>query len=176
MECQLQRLPEAGNELGPVERARAVIRRAVAALARKAGKAARDPSLVLERLRPARQPDAAPRPAPAIPAPLRLEPGERVRVKDLDSIRATLDPVGDCEGLGFMPVQEAFCGGEYAVRSRVETFFDERTRRMLRIRNTVILDGVFCEPPASGPEDYAGCQRSCFLFWKEAWLERVSPS
>lgn len=111
-------------------------------------------------------------PDPVVP-PLRLQEGERVRVKALEQIRATLDPVGDCEGLGFMPVQAAFCGGEFSVRRRVEYFFDERTRRMLRIRNTVILDGVYCEPPAGGTDDYSGCQRMCFLFWKEAWLERA---
>ena len=49
----------------------------------------------------------------------------------------------------------------------------ECTRRMLRIRNTVILDEVYCEPPADGSDDYAGCHRTCFLFWKEAWLERA---
>jgi hypothetical protein len=91
----------------------------------------------------------------------------------MEQIRATLDPVGDCEGLGFMPIQAAFCGREFLVRKRVERFFDERTRRMLRIRNAVILDGVFCEPPAGGPDDYSGCHRTCFLFWKEAWLERA---
>jgi hypothetical protein len=67
-----------------------------------------------------------------------------------------------------------FCGGIYTVRKRIDRYFDERTRRMLKLRNVVILDGVYCEPPSSGPHDYAGCTRSCFLFWKEAWLERVS--
>jgi hypothetical protein len=44
---------------------------------------------------------------------------------------------------------------------------------MLRVRDVVILDEVFCQPPREIESDYAGCDRSCFLFWKEDWLERV---
>ena len=36
-----------------------------------------------------------------------------------------------------------------------------------------ILDEVHCVPPDHAACAYAGCQRSCFLFWKEGWLERV---
>ena len=145
-------------------------------MAERAGRVVSTPRLLAEKahLVPRRRgPRFRGGPEPVVPPPLRLREGERVRVKPLEQIRATLDPVGDCEGLGFMPIQAAFCGREFTVRKRVERFFDERTRRMLRIRNTVILDGVFCEPPAGGPDDYSGCHRTCFLFWKEAWLERA---
>lgn len=175
MDCQLERLPDAGRELGRFERSLTAGRKLFASTVRRAARVARDPALVLVKAGLAPPRPRARRGGPVVPPPLRLQAGERVRVKDGEAIRATLDRVGDCEGLGFMPVQEAFCGREFTVRSRVERFFDERTRRMLRIRNTVILDGVFCEPPAGGGEDYAGCQRACFLFWKEAWLERVEP-
>ncbi len=146
------------------------------ATGRNTRRALSDPRLLLEKAHLARRRQRAGfrgGPEPVVPPPLRLQEGERVRVKTLEQIRATLDPVGDCEGLGFMPVQAAFCGREFTVHKRVERFFDERTRRMLRIRNTVILDGVYCEPPADGSDDYSGCHRTCFLFWKEAWLERV---
>ena len=66
------------------------------------------------------------------------------------------------------------CGQEYVVGKRVRRFFDERTRRLLKLRNVVILDGVYCEPPRGDFHDYAGCDRTCFFFWKEAWLERVA--
>jgi hypothetical protein len=136
---------------------------------------AREPRLILHKLRlidrPARP--ESPDDAPVVPPPLRLQAGEWIRVKPFAEIRKTLDEVGDCEGMGFMPMQTQFCGAAFPVRRRVEHFFDERTRRMLQVKNTVILDGVYCEPPPTGQEDYAGCSRSCFLFWKEAWLERA---
>jgi hypothetical protein len=176
MDCQLESLPAAGNEPSPGEGLRWRAHHALLRLARRTRRAAAEPRLLLEKAHlVARQerPSLRGGPNPVVPAPLRLAPGERVRVKPLEAILATLDEVGDCEGLGFMPVQAWFCGKEFAVRRRVERFFDERTRRMLRIRNTVILDGVYCEPPVGGDDDYSGCQRSCFLFWKEAWLERL---
>jgi hypothetical protein len=106
---------------------------------------------------------------------LRLEPGELVRIKALGAIQATLDHRGRCNGLPFMsPVQDRFCGGSYRVKKRVDRFFDENRWRLLRLRDVVILEGVFCEPGPEIAEDWAGCRRTCFLFWKEAWLERVA--
>jgi hypothetical protein len=34
-----------------------------------------------------------------------------------------------------------------------------------------ILDGVIC----NGTEDFGPCDRSCFFFWREEWLEKVDP-
>jgi hypothetical protein len=85
-----------------------------------------------------------------------------------------LDEEGRTDGLGFMTsAMRKYCGGIYTVRKRIRLFFDERRREMLKARNVVILDGVYCESPPDDTEDWAGCDRTCFLFWKEAWLERV---
>lgn len=176
MDCQLHNLPAAGTDPTQGERARARARQAWAGLTRRTVRVLREPRLLLEKahlVARRERPGFRGGPDPVIPPPLGLREGERVRVKTMEQVRATLDPVGDCQGLGFMPIQAAFCGREFTVCKRVERFFDERTRRMLRIRHTVILDGVYCEPPAGGPDDYSGCHRTCFLFWKEAWLERV---
>jgi len=173
LDCQLENLPDAGNGLGATDRWRLRAASAAGGLVRKAKRILQDPRRLLVKVGLRRTPEPVGATAPIVPPPLHLVPGQRVRVKTLEQIRSTLDAVGDCEGLGFMPVQEAFCGREFVVRKRIERFFDERTRRMLRLRNTVILDGVFCEPPTTSAVDYAGCQRTCFLFWKEAWLEPV---
>lgn len=173
MDCQLQNLPAAGGELGRFDRLRLTVRRAVAHFERNLRRVLADPGIVLRKLGLSSRSASSAFTDRIRPDPLGLRAGERVRVKSLDEIRATLDDVGDYEGLGFMSVQKAFCGGEFTVHKRVEHFFDERTRRMLKIRNTVILSDVYCEPPVDGPDDYAGCQRTCFLFWKEAWLERA---
>ena len=44
---------------------------------------------------------------------------------------------------------------------------------MSKVRDVVMLDGVYCESAPYDRQDWAGCDRTCFLFWKEAWLERV---
>jgi hypothetical protein len=131
----------------------------------------RDPASALRRL--AGRALRAAGPARALPGNLGLRPGERVRVRPATELRATLDATGRCRGLALMPEMERFAGRELVVKKRVELFFDERTREMRRLRDVVILEGACCEGRQSDPWDYAGCDRSCFLFWKEAWLERV---
>jgi hypothetical protein len=140
----------------------------------------RDPALLLRRLTPSH-----PRPVPATspvvvrpPRPARgtklgLETGDRVRVRSVEEIQRTLDARGRCDGLAYIPsVMDRFSGGVFRVRRRVAQFFDERERRMLRVRDVVILEQVFCEPLRDDLAGWGGCDRSCFLFWKEAWLER----
>jgi len=98
-----------------------------------------------------------------------------VRVKPWNKIKETLNEKGQCEGLSYLkPVMDKYCGGVYRVRKRVNLFFDERRWRLSKLQNVVILDGVFCESRPDGGEDWSGCDRTCFLFWKEAWLERVT--
>jgi len=89
---------------------------------------------------------------------LGLAPGDAVRVKSLDQIRATLDANGRYDRMAFMDsVMARFCGGTFLVRKRVTLFFDERRWRLLRLRGTVILDGVFCESTtASRPAQCGG--------------------
>jgi hypothetical protein len=175
MDCPGEALIDGGRPLSPPERVLTRARSLTRLLARRVGKAVRHPLSVPAKLREraaARRRRAEP--APPVPAPLGLQAGDRVRVKSRDGIRATLDASGRCETLEYMAwVQDAFCGGTFTVRKRVDKFFDERQRRILRLRNVVILDGVYCEPDPNGTGSLAGCQKTCFLFWKEAWLERV---
>jgi hypothetical protein len=35
---------------------------------------------------------------------------------------------------------------------------------------TVFLEGVYCDG-----KRHNDCDRSCLLFWREAWLKRVEP-
>ncbi len=105
-----------------------------------------------------------------------LAPGDVVRVRTMAEIEATLDDNGRCGGMEFLPVVMAkFCGQTRTVRGRVDRFFDERNWKMLKLRDAVILDDVYCQPPREADIAWAGCARSCFLFWKEAWLERIEP-
>jgi hypothetical protein len=112
---------------------------------------------------------------PALPR-LGLQAGERVRVKSLDEIKRTLDEYGACARCHFVEASMAeYCGTTQTVLRRVEHFYDERARRMCTAKNMVALEGVHCRgvPAAGFDEGWRGCDRMCFLFWKEAWLERV---
>jgi hypothetical protein len=102
---------------------------------------------------------------------LGLKPGEWVEVKSVKEIFATLDQNGKLRGLAFNREQAKFCGGRYKVYKRLENMILESTGELRRIKTpTVLLEGVFCDGEAHGK-----CDRSCFCFWREAWLRRVNP-
>ena len=110
-------------------------------------------------------------PAPRSPAcpdeVLDLQPGEWVEVRPLEEILQTLDPYGRRRGLVFTPEMKQHCGKRYRVFRRMELMFDESSRVQRRVKNTVLLEGVFCHGEG------IGCDRSCFHYWREVWLKRV---
>lgn len=108
--------------------------------------------------------------------PLNLRAGERVRVKTLEEIYQTLDEQERYEGCTFTSPMVPHCGKEYVVLNRIERFFDERSGKLLRGKNMVILEQSHCRPSPDSMSAYAGCDRRCYLFWKEAWLERVAQT
>lgn len=65
----------------------------------------------------------------------------------------------------------AYRGRPMVVRKRVQSIFDERKWRMVRIRDTCILEGAICE--GQGMYEKEGCDRCCYFFWKDQWLRRV---
>jgi hypothetical protein len=100
---------------------------------------------------------------------LNLQPGEWVEVRSVKEIFATLDAQGKLRGLRFTPEMVKFCGRRFKVYKRLEKIILEATGELRTIRTpTVLLGGVFCDGEAHG-----GCDRSCFCFWREAWLRRV---
>src|SRR5262245_3067619 len=98
----------------------------------------------------------------------RLRAGEWVEVRSKEEILCTLDRKGQLDGLPFMPNMFTYCGKHLRVYKRAhktcDTVFPVRGRRM---RNTVHLE-TRCDG-----EPYGGCQATCLIFWKEAWLKRV---
>lgn len=97
-----------------------------------------------------------------------LLPGDVVEVRSWAEIKSTLDANGRLEGLPFMSEMLEYCEGRFTVAKRIERTCEEAAGGMRRIRNTVFLDGVRCEGSAHG-----GCQKACFIFWKEGWLKKV---
>ena len=98
---------------------------------------------------------------------LNLKPGELVEVKSEQEIWATLKSRRN-KGLYLMKEMRKLCGKRFRVYKRLEKMMLEDSGEFRKVKNTVLLDGVMCD----GEEPY-GCDRSCFHFWREAWLRRV---
>lgn len=97
---------------------------------------------------------------------LQLQPGEWVRVRSEKEILATLDHCSQNKGLAWMPIMSQYCGKKLKVYKRLDKIVLESTGEIRKLKNTVLLDGGICE-------GIYGCDRSCFHFWREVWLERV---
>ncbi len=117
--------------------------------------------------RPATYEPRQKRTTPSPPA-LGLQPGELVEVKPIEEILATLDGNRRCRGLLWMNGMRRHCGQQYRVYRRVQRIMLENTGETRNMKDTVLLEGVMCDG-----RDFGGCDRSCFHFWREAWLKRV---
>jgi len=98
-----------------------------------------------------------------------LSAGDWAQVRSREEILRTLDDRGELEGLPFMPEMFQYCGRRVQVWKRAhktcDTIHQTGGRRM---QNAVHLCGVRCDGSAHG-----GCDASCMIFWKEAWLKPV---
>jgi hypothetical protein len=101
-----------------------------------------------------------------------LRQGDLVEVRSPSEILLTLDEKGELDGLPFMPEMVELCGQRFHVRRRVEKICDTLTYLgSRRMPETVLLDDNRCSGGAHG-----NCQAECLIYWKEAWLRRVSAS
>jgi hypothetical protein len=101
--------------------------------------------------------------------PPNLKAGDWVEVKSAKEIYSTLDQDGKFKGLSFPREMAKFCGKRFRVYKKLENIILETTGELRRIKTpTVLLEGVFCDGEAHGK-----CDRSCFCFWREAWLRRI---
>jgi len=46
---------------------------------------------------------------------------------------------------------------------------DERDYKVKKARGVILLENVIC----TGTPTFGACDRCCFLFWREEWLEKV---
>lgn len=105
-------------------------------------------------------------------ASLNLQVGEMVRVKSYEEILATCHVDNKNRGMGFDGEMMPFCGGTYRVRSRVTQIINEKTGKMMVMKNPcIILEDVVCQGRYS--ECRMFCPRAIFPYWREVWLERV---
>jgi hypothetical protein len=114
---------------------------------------------------------------PGTPTPrllLDLQEGEIVRVKPFREILKTLNADYRNRGMYFDAEMVLFSERSFKVSKRLKRIIDERTAKMVHFKSdAIVLDNVVCEAR------YAKCRRFCpraiYPFWREIWLERVSP-
>lgn len=100
---------------------------------------------------------------------LGLQPGDRVRIRSRSEIEPTLDAKLHNRGMGFDAEMARFCGRTARVHRRVEQIIDERTGRMIRMRNPcIVLEDVVCEGAYN-----ANCPRAITPYWREVWLDKL---
>jgi hypothetical protein len=108
-------------------------------------------------------------------ANLNLQPGDLVRVKSYEEILATVDTNNKNRGMAFDAELMPYCGGIFRVRGQVETFIDEKTGYLKKMKTpAVLLEGAFCRARYSNHRMF--CPRSILAWWREVWLERISAS
>ncbi len=102
----------------------------------------------------------------------RYRVGDRVRIIPPGRLGQSLDASDRTDGCFLMAPMRNFCGHEFKVLKVVEHVFDERRLKMYGTRSPLyILEGVICD--GAVPSFAHRCDRSCYLLWHEAWLERV---
>lgn len=92
-----------------------------------------------------------------------------VRVRSNEEIQTTLDNWNHLKGCAYMEEMWSYCGTNQRILRPVNKFVDERDHRLKRARGIVFLEGVHCE----GTIDYGRCDRNCYYFWREEWLEMI---
>jgi hypothetical protein len=111
--------------------------------------------------------------APTPQRTLDLCPGEIVSVKSHVEILKTINVENRNRGMLWDAEMVPFCGGTYKVRRRVRRLIDEKSGRLVVLKNeALILEGVSCQARYSTHRMF--CPRSLYPFWREIWLDRAS--
>jgi len=99
----------------------------------------------------------------------RFHVGDWVEVRSKEEILETLDKKGQLDSMPFMPEMFAFCGKRFRVYKRAHKTCDTAyTFKGRRMSDAVHLEGLRCDGQSHG-----GCEASCLIFWKTAWLRPV---
>jgi hypothetical protein len=68
-----------------------------------------------------------------------------------------------------MPEMAEYCGSTRRVLKPMNRFVDERELRVKKSKGIILLEGVMCQ----GTGGFGSCDRFCFVFWREEWLEKI---
>lgn len=102
------------------------------------------------------------------PETLDLQPGDLVEVRSKEEIEATLDADNKNRGMRFDVEQLRFCGRQARVLKRVDKIIEESSGRMIKLRDCIILEDVYCHSLY-----HRFCQRAIYHYWREAWLRKI---
>jgi hypothetical protein len=103
---------------------------------------------------------------------LDLQPRELVQVCSREEIVATLDKGQRNRGLWFDSEMLPYCGGIYRVLRRVNRIIDEKTGKMVMMKNPcIVLEGVVCQS-----HFHRLCPRAIYPYWRENWLKRATEN
>lgn len=95
--------------------------------------------------------------------------GDWVEVLPAGELLATLDAQGETARLPFMPEMLAFAGRRFRISAIAHKTCDTVNKTGGRAVDDVVhLDDLRCDGNSHG-----GCQATCLLFWKTAWLRAV---
>jgi hypothetical protein len=94
-----------------------------------------------------------------------LRAGDWVEVRSKEEILATLDKNGRLQELPFMPQMFEYCGKRFRVFKRAHKTCDT----VNPVAGRRVPGGIHLDLRCDG-KAYGGCQASCLIFWKEAWL------
>jgi hypothetical protein len=101
--------------------------------------------------------------------PLNLNVGDLVEVRSVNEILATLDDSGRYRGLRFTQEMSKYCGNKFKVYKKLRKILIETTGELRTMKvPIVLLERVYCDGSA-----HDGCDRACFCFWVEEWLDKV---
>jgi hypothetical protein len=104
--------------------------------------------------------------------PLHLTAGDLVQVRPYPEILSTLDTNNRNRGMYFDAEEVPYCGKTLRVRSSVTRIIDEKTGKMLTLKdNNVILEGAICQARYSDRRMI--CPRAIYSIWRETWLTRA---
>jgi hypothetical protein len=99
----------------------------------------------------------------------KMNAGNWVRVRSREEIQSMLDPFNETNGCAFLEDMYKYCDTKQRVFKSMERFLDERDYKVKKVRGVILLENVIC----SGTPAFGRCDRSCFLFWREEWLEKI---
>jgi hypothetical protein len=105
---------------------------------------------------------------------LDIQEGETVRVKSYDQILGTIDTDYKNRGMAFHAELVPYCGKTLKVIKRIERIIDEKSGRLVVLKNPcIVVEKTECEGVYGKP---LFCPRGCYAYWREIWLERPDQS
>jgi hypothetical protein len=94
-----------------------------------------------------------------------VAPGELVEIRAKDEIMPTLGPDNRNRKMWFDAEMLPHCGARATVDRHVRRIIDEKTGKMVKLGDCVVLDNVVCQGIY-----HRFCPRELDVYWRSAWL------